>query len=217
MLEGFAIFHDTRFDHLTQQVVALTGTLTHTGEHGETTIALGDVVDELLDQYGFAHTGTTEETDLATLCIGLDQVDYLDTGEQYLGGSAQVFKQRRLGVDRAAVYLGYGGQAVDGITRYVEQAAVDRFARGHGDGFASINDLRAAHQAFRAIHGDATNAVFTQVLLHLHDEVGLAFTLDLNGVVNFRQLPFELHVHHSTDDLFDFTLVGHIKYLINTI
>ena len=47
--ELLAIFHNTALDHLAEEVVALTGTLAHTGEHREAVVALGDVVDELHD------------------------------------------------------------------------------------------------------------------------------------------------------------------------
>ena len=45
-----------------------------------------NVVDQLLDQNSFADTGTAEQTDLATLGIGADQVNDLDAGLQNFGG-----------------------------------------------------------------------------------------------------------------------------------
>ena len=48
-------------------------------------MALGDIVDELLDKHCLADTGTTEEANLTTLRIGLEKVDHLDTGEHDLG------------------------------------------------------------------------------------------------------------------------------------
>src|SRR5690606_33973137 len=71
--------------HLVVEVVTFTGTRTHTGEHGQTAVRLGDVVDQLHHVHGLAHTGTTEQTDLATLGEGADQVDDLDTGFQQIG------------------------------------------------------------------------------------------------------------------------------------
>ena len=53
---------DSRLNHLVVQVVALTGTLSHTGEDGVTTVGLGHVVDQLHDQHSLTHTGTTEQT-----------------------------------------------------------------------------------------------------------------------------------------------------------
>lgn len=69
----------TRRDHLVIQVVTLTRALTDTGEHGETTVVHGHVVDQLHDHDSLADTGTTEQTDLASLGVGADKVDDLDT------------------------------------------------------------------------------------------------------------------------------------------
>jgi hypothetical protein len=43
-------------DHFPVKVITLTSTFTHTSEDGETTVALGDVVDELHDDDGLADT-----------------------------------------------------------------------------------------------------------------------------------------------------------------
>mmetsp|Transcript_14100 Transcript_14100/g.38107 ORF Transcript_14100/g.38107 Transcript_14100/m.38107 type:complete len:413 (-) Transcript_14100:656-1894(-) len=61
---------DTRLNHLVVQIVALTGALTHTGEHGKTTMGLGHVVDQLHNQHSLAHTGTSKQTNLTTLLVG---------------------------------------------------------------------------------------------------------------------------------------------------
>src|SRR5256885_12595662 len=45
--------------HFVIEVIAFAGTFTHTGEHRQTTVALGDVVDELHHVHGLAHTGAT--------------------------------------------------------------------------------------------------------------------------------------------------------------
>ena len=74
-------------DHFPVEVVALTGALTHTGEHGETTVGFGDVVDELHDHHGLAHTRTTEHATLAALEQRADEINHLDAGRQHLGGS----------------------------------------------------------------------------------------------------------------------------------
>ena len=74
----------TGFGHLEVQVIALTGTLTNTGEYRVATVLLGDVVDELLDDHRLANTSTTEQTCLATLRERLDQVDHFDTGLEHL-------------------------------------------------------------------------------------------------------------------------------------
>ena len=64
-----------RLLHLEHQVGALAGPLPHAGEHGQTAVLLGEVVDQLHDQHGLADAGAAEETDLAALDVGGDQVD----------------------------------------------------------------------------------------------------------------------------------------------
>ena len=46
---------------------------------------LGDVVDQFLDQHGFADAGTTEKTHFPALAIGSQEVNHLDTGLKDLG------------------------------------------------------------------------------------------------------------------------------------
>jgi len=68
---------DLGFDELVIQVVAFAGPLADAGEYRITTMRLGDVVDQFLDQHGLADTGATEQADLAALGIGRKQVDDL--------------------------------------------------------------------------------------------------------------------------------------------
>ena len=70
---------DTSLNHLVVEIVAFTGALTDSGENGVTSVSLGNVVDQLHDKYGLADAGTTEETNLASLHIGGQQIDDLDT------------------------------------------------------------------------------------------------------------------------------------------
>lgn len=64
------------------QVVPLAGALPHAGEHGETSVVGGDVVDELHDHHGLADTGTAEQPDLAALRVRGQQVDNLAGGRE---------------------------------------------------------------------------------------------------------------------------------------
>ena len=61
---------DARLDHLVIEIVALAGALTDAGEHRQTAVLLGDVVDELEHVDGLAHAGAAEQTHLAALREG---------------------------------------------------------------------------------------------------------------------------------------------------
>ena len=64
------------------EVVAFTGTLTHTCKHRIARVHFCDVVDQLHDQNGFTDTGPPEQTNFTTLGIGGQQIDNLDAGHQ---------------------------------------------------------------------------------------------------------------------------------------
>ena len=81
------------------QIVTLTGTLADTGEDRVTTVGLGDVVDQLLDEDGLADTGTTEQTDLTTTSVGSEEIDDLDTGDENLSGGGLLGELGRVGVN----------------------------------------------------------------------------------------------------------------------
>src|SRR5262249_27262663 len=74
----------TGFRHFQPQIVAFAGTLAYTSKHGESTMLLGYVVDELHDDDGFAHAGAAKQSDFSTFQERLDQVDDLDAGLKHL-------------------------------------------------------------------------------------------------------------------------------------
>ena len=103
--------HDAGVGHLVIEVVALAGTLTHAGEHRQTAVRLGDVVDQFHHVHGLAHAGAAEQTDLAALGERADQVDHLDAGFQQFLRRAQLVVGRRLAVDRGGELLARPGRA----------------------------------------------------------------------------------------------------------
>src|SRR5687768_2377779 len=82
---GSSIWPNTRAEELVIEVVAFAGALADAGEHAGAAVALGDVVDQLLDQHRFADPGAAEQADLAALGVGREQVDNLDPGDQDRG------------------------------------------------------------------------------------------------------------------------------------
>src|SRR5260370_17825467 len=63
-------------------------------------MALGDIVDQLLDEHGLADAGAAEQADLAALRIGREQIDDLDPGDQDRSFGRLVDERRCLGMDR---------------------------------------------------------------------------------------------------------------------
>jgi peptide chain release factor 1 len=153
---GFTIeLNDTGLLHFVVQIVTLTGTLTDTTEDGVTTVSLGDVVLQLLDEtfffgtseetynqllneHGLTDTGTTEETNLTTTGVGGKEIDDLDTGNQNLGLGGLLSEGRSLSVD-GEVGGGLDGAAlVNGITSDVQDTAQSARADGDGDGSTGV-------------------------------------------------------------------------------
>ena len=104
------------------QIVTLTGTLTDTGEDGVTTVGLGDVVDELLDEDGLADTGTAEETNLSTTGVGGKEIDDLDTGDENLGSGGLLNELGGIGVDGKSLVGLDGSSLVNRVTGDVDDA-----------------------------------------------------------------------------------------------
>ena len=78
------LVQNTCLCHLVVEVVAFASALTHAGEHRQTRVRLGDVVDELEHVDGLADAGAAEQADLAALGERDQQVDDLDAGFQQI-------------------------------------------------------------------------------------------------------------------------------------
>jgi hypothetical protein len=145
------------------QIVTLTGSLTDTGEDGETTVGLGDVVlvmvspilntghamrpyNQLLNEHSLSDTGTSEETDLSTTSVGGQQVDNLDTSDEHLSGGGLLDELRGVGVDGGALVGLDGTTLVDGVTGDVHDATEGGRAHGNHDGCASVGGLVASDE-----------------------------------------------------------------------
>ena len=68
------------FFHFMEEVIPLTGPLTHAGKHGEPRVLFRDVVDEFHDGHGLAHTRATEQADFAAFGDRHNEVDDLNAG-----------------------------------------------------------------------------------------------------------------------------------------
>lgn len=139
------------------EIVTLTGALSDTGEDRVTSVGLGDVVDELLNEDGLSDTGTSKETNLSSTGVGGEQVDdctcqrqwrwasmaivTLDAGNQDLGGGGLVNKLGGLGVNGGKLGALDGTTLVNGITSDVHDATESAGADGNHDGVAGIVDI----------------------------------------------------------------------------
>jgi hypothetical protein len=112
-------------------------------------VFLGDIVNQFLDQYGFANAGSSEESYFSSPGVWSDQVDNLDSGFKYLGTGILFLEGRRrpmnwksrLSVDRALF--------VDGVAYDVEQPAQHSFSYGNTDRRTAVRRFHASRQSVR--------------------------------------------------------------------
>ena len=163
--------------------------------------AFKDYFTGTVDQDGLADTGTAEQTDLAALCVGADQVNDLDAGLQDLCGGLLLLIAGGRAVDGPVGLRGGGRLVVHRLTQQVEHAAQALVTHRHPDGLAGVHGICAAHQTIGAAHGNAACHIVAGQLSDLHHQL-LAVVVDLNGVEQVRQLAIlELDVQHRADDL----------------
>jgi hypothetical protein len=206
---GLAIkLNDGGLLHFVVQIVTLTGTLADTSEDGVTTVGLGDVVDELLNEDSLADTGTTEETNLSTTSVGGEQIDDLDTSDENLGSGRLLSELGGLGVDREELVGLDGTTLVDRVAGDVHDTTKGGRADRDGDGSTSVGSLGTTRQTLSTVHGNASYDVLAEMLRDLEDEL-LAIVGGLDGVENGRKLlGIELDIDDGTNDLVDLAITN---------
>ena len=155
-----------------------------------------DVVDQFLNQHGFAHASAAEQTHLAALGVGLQQVDDLNARFQNFHRRALLGKGRGLAVNGPAFRAcGHGRAAVDGIAQHIEHPAQHIAAHRHADALTVRCHFHAARQIFRGRQHDAAHRVVPHLLRHFH-HAALAVDADGQRFPDMRQLSFlKFHVH----------------------
>ena len=147
----------------------------------------GHIVDQFLDQHGFAHASTAEQADLAALRIGLQQIDHLDAGFQHLGHGLLLGKAGGLAVDFPLG--GVGGQgllAVDGLPQHIEHTPQGSIAHRHLDAVAGGLHLHTAGHIFAGPQQNAAHLLLPDMLGNLH-HTGFSLHLHGKGFFDFGQ------------------------------
>ncbi len=179
---------DAGLGHLADEVVSLARALPHAREDGDTSMLLGDVADQLLDDDRLAHAGAAEDADLAALLERADQVDDLEARLEDLDFRDLLVEGGRRPVDREDVAPVDRPFPIDGVAQDVEHATEGHLADRDRDRAARVQDGDAAGQAVGRGHGHGPHPVVPQVLLDLADQRLLVRALDLHRVVDRRKL-----------------------------
>ena len=95
-------------------------------------------------------------------------------------------------------------QAVDAFADDVEQTSFHLVAGRHGDRMPEVADFHAAAQTVCRVHGDGAHCVFSDVLLHLRDELVAVVTCDLKSIEKVRKTSFvvKCYVDDRSDNLY---------------
>jgi peptide chain release factor 1 len=193
--------NDTSLLHLTVQIVTLTGSLTDTGENRETTMGLGNVVNQLLNENGLTDTGTTEETNLTTTGVGGKEIDNLDTSLKNLSGGRLLSEGGGLSVDGKVLSSLNGSTLIDGLTNDVDNSTKGTTADGNGNGGTGVNNGLTTDETLSTVHGNSTDSVLTQMLGNLEDELLTVLSLELKSVKNGGKVVLgKLDIDDSTND-----------------
>ena len=153
---------------LVVHVVAFTGTLANTGEHGVAAVRFRDVVDHFHEDNGLAHAGAAEEAHLAALGEGHEQVDDLDAGLEELDFGVLLGEFRGRTVDGVVLFGVDRAEVVHGTAEDVHDAADGGLADGNHDGMSRCNSIHAANESVRRSHGDAADRIVTEMLCNFH-------------------------------------------------
>ena len=120
------------------EVVTFTGTLPHACKYRQTAVRFGNIVDQFHHINGFAHTGTTEQTNFTAFGKGAKQVDHFNACFQQFCCAGQLIKFRCRLVNRACLVGTDRTCFIHRITQHVHNAAQCRFAYRHSDWRTSI-------------------------------------------------------------------------------
>ena len=108
----YGLIQDTAVLHFMIHVISFTGSLPDTGNDGHSTMFLGDIVNQLLDQYGFSYSRTAKQTNLTTLGIWAKQVNDLNSCFQHFCGCLLLLKARCLSVNRQCIIRSNRSQTI---------------------------------------------------------------------------------------------------------
>ena len=180
--------------HFVPQVVALTGTLTDTGEDGIAAVFRCDVVDQFLDEDGLTNAGAAEQTDFTALGVRCQQVDDLDTGFQDLNYRTLVTERRCRTVNRPLfVGLDFTG-IVNRLTQHIEHSAQGRCAYRHLNAGTGRKDFHILCKALCGGQADAADNAVAHMLRNFH-HAGFTAVVDGECILDHRKLSRECHIN----------------------
>ena len=171
-------------------------------------MSLCDIVDQLHDEHGLAHTGTAKESNLTTFHVGFKQIDHLNARSKHLLMSGKFIKLRSFPVNGVCALHVQLFHAVDRLADDIHHAPLNLFTSRHPYRTPRRCDFQITLQAVCIVHSHAAHSVFTDMLLHLNDEFTTVGALYFKSFINLWEhflrihaLGIEIDVNNRTDNL----------------
>ena len=117
-------------------------------------MSLGDVVDQLLNQYSLSDSSSTEESNLSSSSVRREKIDDLDSGFEDLRGGRLVDELRRVGVDGSHGDTDDRTSLVDGLSDNVHDSTETGGTDGDENGRSSVDDLLSSNETLRTCEGE---------------------------------------------------------------
>ncbi len=108
---------------------------------------LGQIVDQLLNEHGFADTCAAEQASLATANIGFKQVNGLDARFKDFCLRCQLIKGWSRVVNRVVLHVIRHWLAINRLPHYVPNATERRCSDRHHHGMPCISNAQATLQS----------------------------------------------------------------------
>ena len=179
-------------------------------------MSLCNIVNELLDKHGLAHTGTTEQTDFSAFGIRLKKINHLDSREEYFRRNCKVIEYRSRLMNASEILAVKLRQMVNSIAYYVEQTSFHLTACRNRNRMAKILHLDTSAKTVRAFHSNAPYGIFPYVLLYFKNQSLTVIALNAESCINGRYglfAAFKRNVDHRADNLSHCSKIGaHIVY-----
>ena len=165
-------------------------------------------VNHLLNEHRLTHAGTTKQANLASLHVGSQQVDDLNSRLEHLGLRLQLVETRWLTVDRPGltdVQL-LAVLEIQYLTGRVKDVTFGDVAHGNRDRCTRVPHRRSTHKTIRGLERNCTHHVVTEVLRGLQREgestvTGSQVDVHFQSEVKiWHRIGREFNVDHRADD-----------------
>ena len=206
------LLQDTGFLHLGPEVISLTGAFADAGKDRITAVLCGNISDQFLDQHGFSHPGSAEETDLSSLCIRSQKVNNFNASLQDLHNRALILKSRRSSVDHP--FLGVLDRAaiVNGFPQHVKKPAQRLLSYRNPNAGSGCCYFHILAQSFAGRQHQTAHFIIAKMLGNLHNAL-FPVIFNLQCIFDKREIAvFKYYVnnrsHHLRDSSFIHTYLS---------